>query len=267
MVGKIVPRYFRLGVVLLLQFLLFTGMVQAQSSGPYDETRSRSVEVMQSRYGLSDGRADWTRTEVGLTKRFDSERQVYLRAGRVERFNRRDADFRIGAYAPIVEHWEGHLEVQWTPSPDVLPGYGLRGRLYYSLESNLRPYAGFSVRDYSSNHVRTGSLGVEYYYDLFRLAYTFSNGTGKSDRSTGSHQFQFGVYANGGSSLAFSYSGGEEIDFVGAGRTVRSDVSYLIVNGLYRVNPDWALLFEVMHHDQGDFYTREGGRIGARYRF
>jgi YaiO family outer membrane protein len=215
---------------------------------------------------LSNDRTAWGSSKVRLTRQYRNNQQMSLYTARISRFDRRGFNLGFDSYFSLGSN-QGYLQVEHSPSATILPEFSLTGKFYYALRQYLRPIFGVSVRDYPSNHLSIGTVGLEYYFGSYRLAYSHNRSFNDDSFSTRSHTFQFGIYESDGSRLSLTYAIGEEVDFIRAGVTSRSDISSLVLSGLYPIECDWGILFELGHHQQGTYYNRNGGHLGVQYSF
>ena len=118
----------------------------------------------------------------------------------------------------------------------------------------------------SGSHVL--SAFAERYWGNFRGAYTLYSGRPEGASSAASHRLQLNYYYADRSSVGLSYTNGREVENVGPPRGVlTSDVESWVVSGQHWLAPAWALTYDLVNHEQGSLYRRQGLRLGIRHSF
>jgi len=148
-----------------------------------------------------------------------------------------------------------------------LPRWSGYGEIQHSLGGGWGLLAGVRRTEYSNTTATRGNLTLERYFRNFRLAYTFSNGQSPEVGASSGHGGQFGYYYGERNFINFNLSGGEELESIGPGRVLRTDVFTVGLNGRHWFRPEWALTYGFGWTRQGDLYTRRGLLIGLRHLF
>jgi len=64
-----------------------------------------------------------------------------------------------------------------------------------------------------------------------------------------------------------SVAAGRELESIGGGQVLRTDVLGAALAGAHPLAAGWAVTWELSAQRQGNLYTRTGGRLGLRWRF
>jgi len=276
---------------ILTLYLLFMLPLSAVAQSPSIEPTARSVptptpeksktapqsqpspelelEFGASYESLSNDKPDWQSYFIRFKRKFTSGQALYGEASAVTRFNQTDPNFMIGLYQPLNQskQWFATFEAAGSPNHQVLPVISLFGQLGHNFGAGWIGTAGFRHNHYSADKVNMGVFGVEKYFKAYRGAYTLFvahlNGSGAST----SHVFQGNYYYGERSSVGAGVAFGQEIESVGNGQFIRSDVREVSLIGRHWINQRWGLSYVALWHRQGTFYTRSGAQVGVLLRF
>ena len=67
--------------------------------------------------------------------------------------------------------------------------------------------------------------------------------------------------------VGLAVTSGQELEYNGTPNPPISDIRALILKGRHWFTPKWAITYDLHVHEQGTIYTRNGYRIGLRYRY
>jgi YaiO family outer membrane protein len=227
-----------------------------------------SLEFGVDYEALSNNHSDWQTYFFRFNRKFSSGQLLYGEAAVVHRFDLTDPSLMIGWYQPLnrSRSWTTNLEVSGSPTHDVLAAFSLYGRIERNFGKGWLGHAGLRHSRYSDNNVNTGVFGVEKYFKAYRGAYTLYvahlNGSGTST----SHAFQGNYYYGERNSTGMGVAFGQEIESVGNGRFIRTDVREVSLIGRHWFNQKWGLSYVALWHRQGNAYTRSGAQVGVLLR-
>jgi YaiO family outer membrane protein len=254
----------------LLVLLLAPATAFSQAS-PADgglRLRMSEVELGTSREHLSGGRADWTSTSLEGVHRFAPRQTLYGGLRETERFSLRDTEAWAGYYHPLARDWTALVEASSSPDHRVLAKYSMFGQLSRQLSDGWGLSAGLRHSEYTRSGVNLLVLGAERYWGDFRAGYNLYAGRPEGAQTGVAHRFTFNRYYGEGSSVGIAVTAGREVENVGPPTGITStDVRNLTVSGRHWMTQDWALSWDLVAHEQGSLYRREGFRLGLRYRF
>ena len=218
---------------------------------------------------LNNDRPDWQSYFIRFNRKFSSGQMLYGEATTVRRFDQTDPSLTIGWYQPLNEsrRWTTNVEVSGSPTHDVLPAFSFYGQIERNFGKGWLGHAGLRHSHYSDDKVNIGVFGVEKYFKAYRGAYTLYvahlNGSGTSV----SHAFQGNYYYGERNSVGMGIAFGQEIESIGNGRFIRTDVQEVSLIGRHWFNQKWGMSYVALWHRQGSDYTRGGPQIGLLYRF
>lgn len=218
---------------------------------------------------LSNDRPDWQTYFLRLNRKFSSGRMLYGEATVVRRFGQTDPSLMIGWYQPVnkTRSWTTNLEVSGSPSHDVLPAFSFYGQLERNFGKGWLGHAGLRHSHYSDDNVNIGVFGVEKYFKAYRGAYTLYVAHLNWSGTSVSHSFQGNYYYGELNSVGAGFAFGQEIESIGNGRFIRTDVQEVSFTGRHWFNQKWGLSYVALWHRQGRAYTRSGAQIGVLLRF
>jgi YaiO family outer membrane protein len=150
----------------------------------------------------------------------------------------------------------------------VLPRGSAFAQVFKSLPQGWGLNLGYRRSEYTSNGVDMLVAGGERYWGDWRGAVTVYSGKPDGAPSAESYRFQLTRYYADRSYVGIGYTFGREVENVGPPLGILvSDVRDLTINGRHWLTRDWALAWDLVAHEQGTLYRREGFRLGLRYRF
>jgi|GEM_PF-706634 len=228
-----------------------------------------TLELGADYESLNNDKSDWQTYFLRFNQKFSSGQLLYGEASVVHRFQATDPNFMIGFYQPLgaERRWSTTLEVAGSPTHDVMPAVSFYGQIERNFGRGWLGHAGLRHSHYSDDNVNIGVFGVEKYIKAYRAAYTLYvahlNGSGTSV----SHAFQGNYYYGERNSVGVGFAFGEEIESVGNGQFIRTDVREINFTGRHWLNRKWGLSYVALWHRQGTFYDRAGAQVGVLLRF
>lgn len=230
-------------------------------------TSALELELGASRENLSQGRTDWQSVYLEGEHRFGERRVVYAALRRTERFDQDDSDWLAGLYHPLDARWTLNGEIGGSPSHRVLPDSTVALNLHRQLDAGWGLGFGGRFTAYANADTRAANFSVERYFGAYRAAYTFTTTRLEGASNAPGHRLQFSFYYGERNHIGLAASHGEEVENVPPAGIVETDVEALALTGRHWLDRDWALGYELLHHEQGSLYRRQGLRLGLRRAF
>lgn len=253
-----------LGACLITGSLSFA--VQAQLVPP--GSRPTEIEFGVMPQHLTGNQPDWREDYLDFSHRFDERKKLYGSLRETERFGRSDTQGVLGGYYPLGARVTGVLEGGASPTHNVLPQWWLFGQLEFNLGAGWGVHAGMRHTEYDAALVNMGSLTLERYIGNFRAAYTLYESWLQGADAATAHRVALSYHYRDENQIGIAVAHGREAENVGPPTGVLvSDVTSWAIYGRHWFTRDLAVSFEALHHRQGDLYTRQGARLGLRYRF
>jgi YaiO family outer membrane protein len=217
---------------------------------------------------LDKGQADWKSLYLEAAHDFAPRQTLYGVLRETERFKLRDTEFAAGYYHPLGASWTAQVEASYSSQHNVLPEASALGQLTWAAGGGWILTAGLRYSDYTDNGTRLVIGGIERYFGAWRAGYTLYNGKPESAPSASAHRLSVDYYYGERSRIGIGGTWGREVENVGPPTgIIVSDVRAIGLYGRHWLTPAWALTWDIGAHEQGDLYTRTGGRLGLRYRF
>lgn len=250
------------------QPLLDTGTLKPGEPATGLKARRTELELGYSRETLTNNLPDWTSTYLLASHQFGERKTVYGGLRQTRRFGLDDTEAHAGLYYPVAETWTSLVEVSVSPTHEVLARYSAYGQMQKNLPGGWGVGLGLRHNEYSLIGTNVLSAFAERYWGNFRGAYTLYSGRPEGAASAASHRFQLSYYYADRNSVGLSYSNGREVEYLGPPRGVlTSDVKNWTLSGQHWLAPAWALTYDVVNHEQGNLYRRQGLRLGLRHSF
>jgi YaiO family outer membrane protein len=230
--------------------------------------KATELEIGYSHERLTNNLPDWTSSYLLAAHRFGERKTLYGGLRETRRFGLDDTEAHAGLYYPIAASWTSLVEASGSPTHEVLARYSVYGELQKNLGRGWNLGFGLRHSEYSLTASNVLSVYAERYWGNFRGAYTLYSGRPEGASSAASHRVQFNYYYADRSSVGLSYTNGREVENVGPPRGVlTSDVESWMVGGQHWLTPAWALTYDLVNHEQGSLYRRQGLRLGIRHSF
>lgn len=224
------------------------------------------AEIGASYEGLTNGYTPWQSQYLDLMFPLKQNGLVYIQLLNAERFSQVDQSAYLN-YAYPFKYGVVNIEGSTTHNPQFLAqhfyGAGWNGRLPYQFNYLL------SGRESSYLDGRTSNqnIGVDKYFDQFRLAYVATYSTLNSQKSGWLSKYQAQWFTKDNNRIGLTYSSGHEPTVVNIGNLTAIDTQQYQVDGLYWLTNDLGLTIAAWHAKQGNYYQRNGGQLGLRLVF
>lgn len=207
-------------------------------------------------------------SRTSFSRQIADRNTIYGGLRGVRRFGLDDTDATMGFYYPLDATWTSVLEASVSPSHHVLPKYALFGQLQKTLGGTWSVNFGLRHSEYERTVVDVLSATAERYWGNWRGAYTLYSGRPQGAASAAAHRFQLTHYYGDRNPIGVAYTAGRELENVAPPFGVRStDVKDWTLTGRHRLFNTWALTYDLVSHEQGTLYRRQGLRLGVRHSF
>jgi len=236
---------------------------------PVAARATTTIELSQGAEALSGDRPAWRATALETV--WSSGRGAAIGAGvrELSRFSRDDVDGAVWAQAPLGGFVLG-VEGSASPTWRFVPRWSAGARVERGLPAGWVASLGVRALRYEGDLARTtatlASFGLECYWGRWRAAAT-TTAVGVEGAWSGGERLALDLYYGDGGRLGVSVAAGRELESIGGGQVLRTDVLGAALAGAHPLAVDWAVTWELSAQRQGDLYTRTGGRLGLRRRF
>ncbi len=226
------------------------------------------VEAGGTHESLTNNRGDWSSIYIDAAHDFRRNHTLYGGLRETRRFGLNDTEAHAGLYYPLAENWISLIEARGSESHNVLPQYSIYGQLERRLAGGWGVGAGLRHSEYTQTYANIVTVLVDRYWGNFRGAYTLYNGRPENASSASAHRFQLNYYYAERSTVGLSYTTGREVENVGPPLgVISSDIRDWTLSGRHWFAPDWAFTYDLLTHEQGSLYRRQGLRLGIRHSF
>ncbi len=228
--------------------------------------RTTSLEVSHERNQLNNGSPDWKETGLRLSHNLGKYRQVDVGVVESRRFGLKDTQVSAGYTLPLAPQWVVGLEGNYSNTHRVLAKHGVALTSQYEFAPAWLAHLGLKHTRYDATTVNQASVGLEHYFSSFSWLVSFS-----PVRALGTSVYSGSVrgnyYYGDRNSVGLIAAVGEEATPVGGNNVVIADIKAIALVGTHWVSPQWAVNYALGSTSQGNFYTRNGARLGAQYTF
>lgn len=243
-------------------------VASAQAPAPAPRSGASEIELGGSRENLSNNQPDWRSLSLDAAHHFAPRQTLYGGLRATERFGLDDTELWAGYYHPLSADWTSLVEASASDTHRVLAKYSVFGQLSRRLPYGWVLGAGVRHSEYTGSGVNLLVLDAERYWGSFRAGYTLYAGRPEGAQTGVSHRLALNYYYGERSFVGLSVADGREVENVGPPvGVVVTDVFNVTLSGRHWITPAWALAWDLVSHEQGRLYRREGLRVGLRHRF
>ena len=215
---------------------------------------------------LSGSLPSWGRQFVdGRYERPDGS-SYFAGVARDTRFDNADVSFRLGAEWAFAEVWRAGFEIGGTSSAAFLPDFGYAINVGRNFGEGWSANARLQSRDYPATTATSLISSVEKYVGDYRIAYGLGLGRLSGASPVASHAVTVDWYFSERASIGISFNTGEEVEAIGAGRVLETDVRGIGLRGRRQLNRRIGLQWWLGWHEQGEFYERTYLGLAVSYR-
>lgn len=212
-------------------------------------------EFSAAREQLDNDAPDWEQVNFFVGRKLTEKALVTLSAGTFSRFGERDTRFGTGASLDVGEDWTVVGGFAVSSSPNFLPETAIDLGLSRRFERGWVGGARWRRRDYDASSVDSFGLIAERYVGKYRFAYSLDSAHLSSEQAL-VHALTANFYADSGYQLGIVLATGEEVEIVGPGQLLKTDVDSMALTGRYPINEYLSFGWLLSTHRQGDFYRR-----------
>ncbi|MBE7927706.1 MULTISPECIES: YaiO family outer membrane beta-barrel protein [Pseudomonadaceae] len=228
--------------------------------------RRHELQISTRKDSLDNGFDDWRSHRLDYTSTRPEGPAWYGALLREQRFGEWDEGVEAGAILPLNEKWTLQPEVGYQPSPYFLPEWHADLRLQRRFEAGYLGAVSVRRTEYETTRVDRLALGAERYFGNWRAGYTLNITDVANAGTPVGHNLGLDYYYRGLSYAGVRLTAGEE-EAVEEQQLITSDVRAISLQGRHWFSRRWAMTWEVGHHEQGDYYTRQWLQLGLRHAF
>ena len=212
-----------------------------------------------------NGQPASTVTDLAASHSNTAGQTLYGSLAQQQRFGRRDITLMAGAYLPLTDSGQLHLETSASPDPQLKPRYTAYAGWYQALPQGWTLEPGVQSTHYQSLRVDRYSLALERYFSNWRIAYHIAD-VHVPGSSRLSQRAQADFYYGESNRIGLGHAWGDDQESLPTG-VITTPVSSFFVSGLHQLSEHVALLYSAQDNKQGSLYRSTGGRLGIRYSF
>lgn len=215
---------------------------------------------------LSGSLPSWGRQFVdGRYERPDGS-SYFAGVARDTRFDNTDVSFRLGTEWAFAEVWRAGFEIGGVNDPAFQPDFGYAINVNRGFGDGWTAAIRLQGRDYPTTTSTALTSSVEKYIGDYRIAYGLGLGRLSGASPVASHALTVDWYFSDRSSIGISVNTGEEVEAIGAGRVLETDVRGISLRGRRQLNRRVGLQWWLGWHEQGEFYERTYLGLAVSYR-
>lgn len=260
----------RLAQTLALAWLLCSASISAQE----DDGKREAAPAVPNQWlfelghdSLDDGSPDWSEYAITRSGLSEDERQYFFTLRRTDRFGEEDTELELGTTGLLSKNWLITIEGSVAPSHNVLPKASGHLGLTRVFSNGFLVGGGYRVSTFTEDSVKIATFTLERQWERVGALYTFARSrlaTAAQNSHAAELHLKYGEAAD--NQVGLLYVTGAEAVRLGSGRVEVSDIDSVALAGHHWFAPQWGFTYSVGQFEQGDFYTRDGIRIGLAYR-
>jgi YaiO family outer membrane protein len=189
---------------------------------------------------------------------------MYGEVLRSERFARADSGLAVGGAWQALPQWRVGGGLTAAADADFEPTRELTIDAHRPWSDGWGTELGYRRREYPSAAVASYSVTGEKYFSEYRVAYRLDYSRLLGAGSSVGHSLILGWYPTERRSLGIAAGTGEEIETIGLGQLLRTDVASVTLTGRETFSTRLSLSWWLGTHRQGDFYRRRYGGLSVR---
>ena len=231
-----------------------------------DDTSAWLIVVGAGHEELSGSLPSWGRQFVDGRYEHPDGSAYFGGIARDSRFDNADVSFRLGADWKIADVWRAGVEIGGVSNPAFQPDFGYAISISRKFDDGWTAAVRLQGRDYPTTTSTALTSSVEKYIGDYRIAYGLGLGRLSGASPVASHALSVDWYFNERSSIGFSLNTGEEVEAIGAGRILETDVRGISLRGRRQLNGRIGLQWWLGWHEQGEYYERTYLGLALSYR-
>ena len=218
------------------------------------------------RNNLSNNRAAWNQASVMLSGR-TSHGNAHIQIDSFDRFNLNDWQLAGGASIPVAPEWRVTFNGSISPTARVIARNRVEAIISKRFSNGFNLHTGAQHANFAATSSQQLHVTAEYYWSRYRFAYTYrlidvdNAGVGHNQRTVVSASY------GAANSVSLALANGKDVEYDGTTTPPVSTVSTLSLYGRHAISQNISLTWSTIHHQQGNFYTRNGFVLGAQFDF
>lgn len=220
---------------------------------------------------LDNNYDNWSSTYLMAEHQYKNSNKLYASATQTERFKLDDNEVMLGYFMPINTDWNVVVEASKSPTSRVRAKWSAFVQIQRGFGDGWNGYLGLRKTSYNETTTQALSFIVERYWQNFRFSYTGYvtevSGTAISTETLNAHTLATDYYYNDINRYGLAVTTGKELEYDGSSNPPISSITTIIFKGRHWFTPKWAINYDFTFHEQGNFYSRYGYRLGLRYRY
>jgi len=148
----------------------------------------------------------------------------------------------------------------------LFPSISLFGQIDYKNRYDILSSYKFHHKSYSNSTLGSNRLAFSKRWKNFEPKILFFITSLDYNDITLSTSAQITYYHNNHHTIRASITKGNELEYLDDS-TILYDVTNLSIDGKYRIDSTWSVIFALSHHIQGTAYTKNGILSGIQFRF
>jgi len=221
-----------------------------------EEAYEWAVMVGAAYDSLDNGFPSWNNQFFEISAERLNHSRYGLRIGRDDRASATDYSLAAAAERTWSSRWFAGADLGWANDPEYLPKLGLSVHAGRALAHGWVLDLRLRQRDYATTWLRSAITTVERYIGDFRIAYGISASRLEESSTFYGHALTANWYYNDQASVGISLNGGKEVESLGGGLVLETDVEGLAFMGHHALNERTVLRWWLGVHDQGELYRR-----------
>ena len=215
---------------------------------------------------LSGSLPSWGRQFVDSRYERPDGSAYFAGIARDSRFDNADVSLRLGAEWTLAEVWRTGFEIGGVSDPAFQPDFG------YAIYVNRVFGEGWSAnvrlqnKEYPTTTASSLNTTIEKYVGDYRIAYGLGLGRLPGASPVAGHAMTADWYFSARSSIGISVNMGKEVEAIGAGRVLETDVRGIALRGRRQLNRRIGLQWWLGWHEQGEYYERTYLGLAVSYR-
>ncbi len=215
---------------------------------------------------LDKGFADWNRQFIGLARETARGHRHAVELSRNARGSTADVGLAITADYRLGQDWLAGVYLGTAVDPVFLPRVDIGAHGGRVLPGDWVVDLALRHRDFSTTAASSATATVEKYVGPLRIAYRFSVSRVTDSPSFTSQGLTVNWYYTDAGSIGLQYGTGREIESLGGGRLLETEVDSVAVTGRHSLNERLTLDWFAGIHDQGTLYRRQFLGLAVSFR-
>ena len=224
------------------------------------------VELSVEDQSLSNNSPNFQETTLRLNRWLGPRHIVEFSLVNARRFGLRDNQLLASYVHPISDKLGVAVDASVCQSHNFLARHSLDLRLQYQFAPAWVAYAGVKNTQYPDLSVRQGLLMIERYIGAFSVAASW-HPVQAFGKNTSSRVIKGYYYYGDDNMMGLILSSGQEATQISNALITLATVKSRTLSGRHWVKPRWAITYALGSTQQGDFYTRQGLRLGIQHAF